>query len=209
MSSTLTVTQTSDLILDPADMSLSGIILIADQALLWNPARKPVVSEQRRASGGIPPLKYESSDSRVATVDKDGVVSSVRSGIAGITVSDSSIPPQRKSYWVYSTVQSYDVLYHREPLDAEHALEWINSVSGKSFPTGNAFWDALNGSYNPPQDLEGPQWHDGNAGSFPNQYSSIGVGDYLGKLSFIGYAVFSTTKLPVICIKPASGVQSE
>ncbi|MET0778194.1 MAG: hypothetical protein ABWZ65_22230, partial [Pseudomonas mandelii] len=90
---TLTVTAHPALVVDTTPLVLSGEnISIVGTSLPWVPTGDyPADSYERRfASGGVPPITFESSNVQIASVDRNsGMIRSEGNGIATITVSDS------------------------------------------------------------------------------------------------------------------------
>ncbi|RRW69015.1 hypothetical protein EGJ53_04645 [Pseudomonas fluorescens] len=86
----------------------------------------------REAKGGVPPYQYSSSNTEVASVDKDtGQVVSVRNGIARINVSDMN--GGNASYEV-TCKNVYELVYSSQPRNHSQAVAWIPSIGAQLFP---------------------------------------------------------------------------
>ncbi|MGY3643386.1 MULTISPECIES: hypothetical protein [Pseudomonas] len=86
----------------------------------------------REARGGVPPYQYSSSDTEVASVDKDtGHVVSIRNGIARINVSDMN--GGNSSYEV-TCKNVYELVYSSQPRNHAQAISWMPSIGAQLFP---------------------------------------------------------------------------
>ncbi|SIR05728.1 hypothetical protein SAMN05216509_0341 [Pseudomonas sp. B10] len=86
----------------------------------------------REARGGVPPYQYSSSDTEVASVDKDtGHVVSIRNGIARINVSDMN--GVNASYEV-TCKNVYELVYSSQPRNHAQAISWMPSIGAQLFP---------------------------------------------------------------------------
>jgi len=135
----------SDLVLDPGDLILNGLNLAFPQSgiAVWrrvSPAPGNA-SALRRAQGGTPPYIYRSSAPQFAQVDQTGAVWSEGNGQATVTVTDSSTPPQSRSYVVRcSNVKRLLVSPSRFPHSYIEAAAWIQQVGG--IPISNSTLDS-------------------------------------------------------------------
>ncbi|WP_192564400.1 hypothetical protein [Pseudomonas gozinkensis] len=117
---------TPELTIDTSDMLLTGKNYIPGPEFGWiRKAQFPGTFEQRTATNGTSPYKYESSAAS-ASVDSTGLVQSKSNGLARITVTDSSVPPQSKTFIVY-TANVYLLMKNYSTLTVEQAAEWIDS----------------------------------------------------------------------------------
>jgi hypothetical protein len=88
----------------------------------------------RKAQGGVPPYQYSSSNTEVASVDKDtGQVVSMRNGIARINVSDRN--GGNASYEV-TCENVYELVYSSQPRNHAQAMSWLASIGARPFPGG-------------------------------------------------------------------------
>ncbi|WP_010452850.1 Ig-like domain-containing protein, partial [Pseudomonas asplenii] len=87
----------------------------------------PNSTGRRTASGGLPAYRYTSSNTAVASVAADGLVTGVSNGTATITVTDQS--NQSANYPV--TVSNIVRLHINEgPVNYNQAVAWMNSIGG-------------------------------------------------------------------------------
>ncbi|MHA3739334.1 hypothetical protein ACXR0M_27215, partial [Pseudomonas sp. Eth.TT006] len=114
---------------DITHLDIYGHDITAPASLGWTrKSNPPGIVRHRTASGGKPPYTY-TSDTRTVTVSNNGVITSVSTGNATITVSDSSTPVQTKRFNV--TVHGAITLIHNPSLlSRSAAAAWITSQGG-------------------------------------------------------------------------------
>ncbi len=111
LSTQYTIRLTSPLNFDQTAVTLSARTYLLPGTPGVLPAFGAGNSIRRQASGGTAPYNYSSSNTSMAVVDGGGLVTVRGNGSARITVRDSSVPVQTRSYDVYvsNVVQVYGV----------------------------------------------------------------------------------------------------
>ncbi|WP_176471626.1 hypothetical protein [Pseudomonas sp. Irchel s3h14] len=125
-----TFTVTSLLTIDPTPMTLSGAHLtIVGTGLDWeHQGTPPNASAQRKATGGMPPYTYKSSNEAIAWVDPvTGMVYSEGNGSTTISVEDQA--GQSVSYPINCSGATY-LRHNPTPLNRHQVLQWITSIGG-------------------------------------------------------------------------------
>lgn len=145
---------TSPLNFDPSVVSLNARTYLVPGTPNVLPAFGAGNSIRRQASGGTAPYHYSSSNTSVAVVDGSGLVTVRGNGSVSITVRDSSVPVQSRSYTVHvsNVVQVYGVgsdTFRNISAAVANAglrmpsldeLRGINSAYGSRFPGGLAWY---------------------------------------------------------------------
>ena len=123
-----TLTVVSELIVDPAEMvlTINNIIVpvLSNMRRIASPQSAP---QTRNASGGLSPYRYSSSAPAVVTVDDQGEVIAIAAGQVTISVTDSSHPPQNKSYTIRSITTDINMRISSTPLNRQQAANWITA----------------------------------------------------------------------------------
>jgi len=164
------LTVTEEFFVETSKLTLNGKNLIAASSLGWvKIGDPPGTFALRPARGGTPPYSYTSSAENIASVDSIGTVRSSGSGVAKITVKDSSTPARSLSYDV-ATSNVLQVLHNTSQITAEATLAWIKEVGGYPIiQADNDFLVALNHKYTPGvQPLPHNEYH--ITGTSPNGY---------------------------------------
>jgi len=131
----LTVTTTLEI--DPTIMSLDGVQFYLAASPYSAPCDKtayihPKAHQIRKAQGGIPPYRYSSSNSNVASVDTTtGQVISIRNGTTEITAHDAH--NDHVSYTV-SCSNVYELVCNRQEISYAQTLAWMRSIGATLFP---------------------------------------------------------------------------
>jgi len=150
VSTAWTLTVIEEFFVETSNLILNGKNPIAASSLGWvKIGDPPGTFALRPARGGTPPYTYTTSAENIATVDSTGTVRSSGSGVAKITVKDSSTPARSLSYDV-ATFNVLQVLHNTSQLTAAAALAWITEVRGYPIiQADNDFLVALNHKYTP------------------------------------------------------------
>jgi hypothetical protein len=125
------VTRTANLSIDTATLVLDGIHFHQASSPAWwrdtgNYLAK--VTATRKASGGSPPIRYTSANTRVATVDNNGYVISQANGSTRITATDAL---GKTASYAVTCSNNYN-LYESgaaSSLTLQQALSWISGSS--------------------------------------------------------------------------------
>lgn len=156
-STVYTVQLTSPLVFDTSTVSLNGRTYLIPGHPNLLPAFDSGNSIHRVASGGRPGYNYSSNNHGVAVVDGNGYVTVRGNGWAIITVSDSSVPAQTRSYYVYvgGVVLCYGLgLGFKTDINARAAsqglrvaslgeLRELSAAYGYRWPMGNGqYWSS-------------------------------------------------------------------
>lgn len=155
------IRHTSPLNFDQGSVSLSGrTYLLNGSGVL--PAFNSGNSFTRTASGGTPGYSYRSSNTNVAVVTSSGYVTVRGNGSAMITVIDSSVPVQTRSYTVYVSNVIYcyglgggtytDITNsaNRQGVRLANIYELrdLSAAYGSRWPMGNAYYWSSTYSHN-------------------------------------------------------------
>ncbi|MGB6214217.1 hypothetical protein [Pseudomonas mandelii] len=131
------VTAHPALVVDTTPLVLRGEnISIVGTSLPWVPTGDyPADTFERRfASGGVPPITFESSNVQIASVDRNsGMIRSEGNGIATITVSDSAGQTREILVTCFNVTQ---YIYNPTPLTWNAYESWRTS-QGASWPINN------------------------------------------------------------------------
>lgn len=118
------------LVIDTSDMRLTGMNFHIPASLDWVRRDNPTGPAQKRvASGGTPPYRYTSSSADIATVDQTGLVNAYSPGTTSITVHDSSVPVQSKTYTCISTATHREIAHNPTASTARQMLLWVNGIA--------------------------------------------------------------------------------
>src|SRR5450830_1875704 len=131
-----TLTVVPELLVDTSRLTLNGENISIRQApALTNWSLTGVdpdgTAAHRGATGGVPPITYESSNDHIASVDGNGVVRSEGNGTATITVRDNA--KQSKSFEV-TTDNVLFYLTSPTPLTPQQAVQWSANIQGLRMP---------------------------------------------------------------------------
>jgi hypothetical protein len=130
----------SELILDTSTVTLNGRIIsqqgVVPQLTRWGGYIPPNTRVERIATGGRPPYTYTSSAPQIASV-LGGSVESEGNGSATITVTDSSSPPQRKSFIVNAS-NVIRLIQSPQPILGPDSIQWAASIGGTPIAPGYA-----------------------------------------------------------------------
>jgi hypothetical protein len=182
------------IVVDPTPVTLSGrVYIIAGYPTVpraW-PANTTVL---RGASGGVPPYTYSSSNSAVAPVDVNGLVTSRSNGATTITIRDSAGSSGGYTVHVTGVVLVHDLGGGNYPTCSNAAasrglrmpnmddLYTINASYAGIFPlTYNFYWSNVSnpGSFPASNQLLNPktgEWQAGWSGANgPNYYAGVGL----------------------------------
>ncbi|MBK5438610.1 hypothetical protein JFV30_17915 [Pseudomonas sp. TH32] len=154
-----TISLTSPLVFDQSGVSLAGrgrtVIAPGYPNLL--PTFGAHNSYRRVPTGGTPPYFYTSSNTAIAVVDSTGLATVRNNGTVTITVRDSSVPAQTRSYTIQFTgvVRVYELgsgnpaeLLNRAASRGQRfadigELREVNAAYGSRWPTGNGqYWSS-------------------------------------------------------------------
>jgi hypothetical protein len=130
----------SELILDTSTVTLNGRNIsqqgVVPQLNRWGGYIPPNTRVERIATGGRPPYTYTSSAPQIASV-LGGSVESEGNGSAIITVTDSSSPPQRKSFIVNAS-NVIRLIQSPQPILGPDSTQWAASIGGTPIAPGYA-----------------------------------------------------------------------
>jgi hypothetical protein len=116
-------------------------------------AKYQVPSQQRLPQDGLPPFTYESSDTNVATVDKNGQVSVVKNGSATITITDSR---QDKASYRVEVAGCFNVYLADGNHTANTALAWCSQHGLRASTTKEQY--SLMGKFGNPPPIARHSW---------------------------------------------------
>jgi hypothetical protein len=129
-----TFTVASELIVDISPLILSGLNITAEPNLNWplTGNHPSGTTQQRRASGGMPPYIYTSNDPAVAIVTDEGLIISQRNGSTTVLVQDAGGQEKRVPV---TCLNNFILRMHYVPgaesIPYPAAIDIMNSAGGR------------------------------------------------------------------------------
>lgn len=192
-----------ELIVDDSPLNIFGAnvsIAGAGAALDWvRTGDDPEgTTANRRASGGVGKITYQSTDETIASVDGEGMVRSEGNGTARITVADAA--GQSKDF-IVTTGNVFFLRVYPAPISFTQVRQWVVSIGGIEIPFANApHFRALSLKYIYPKEDFVRYFTGGGDGVGGN--SPVGIYAYLGSRFSIGHGGQLPHIAPGICYFP-------